>query len=243
MKPLAIVCPSRGRPFTAVRMILSALENSSADILIYADSDDPELGGYSPSNNLRVFVHVGPPVGRGAAVNELIRRHPDYRMYLIVSDDITFVRNDWEAQVIAAMDSFGDDIGLVHLASETSERYVNWACVSKKWIDTLGWFNYPECRDFCQDTILQVLAEALGRIVFIEPQVIHHDCIASPDNLQRLARDQDRFLWYMAKEFGGDLAKLRAKIDEEARERARWAIPRYEVTLEEAQRMAKANES
>ena len=208
MKQLAIVCPSRGRPSHCARMVASALANSDADVLLYVDTDDPEEASYLESI-IRVTAYKGPPIGRAAAVDALIAIYPDYRMYLVVSDDIMFMRNGWEKQVVDAMDSFGD-IGIVHLANETGEPYANWVVASKKWIDTLGWFNYPGCRYFCQDTILQVLAEALGRIKLIEPAVIHHDVVTHPDTPARLAADQDRFLWYMATEFGKDLAKLRA---------------------------------
>lgn len=210
MKQLAIVCPSRGRPVECTRMKRSALDSSTADVLIYVDSDDPTRRDYLwREQDERAVIHEGPPIGRGAAVDALIQAYPDYRMYLIVSDDIVFVRNDWEQQVIEAMDSFGDDIGIVHLASETGESYVNWAIASKKWIDTLGWFNYPGCRNFCQDTILQALAEALDRTVFIEPKAIHHDTLHHPDYLEQMKVDQDAFMWYMAKHFGSDLRKLR----------------------------------
>lgn len=226
MNPLAIVCPSRGRPDVCKRMIESALDNSNADVLVYVDNDDDTRHEY-PHSSERVRVHHHLPIGRGAAVNELIRCYPDYRMYLIVSDDITFVRSDWEAQVVAAMDAFGDDLGIVHLASENGAKYANWVVASKKWIDTLGWFNYPGCRWFCQDTIIQVLAEALGRIRFIEPKVIHHHVIHDYDVEARMVPDTRAFLWYMAQEFGGDLAKLREAAAPRIYHEAKKLIEKY----------------
>lgn len=220
MKPLAIVCPSRGRAASCIRMAESSCATSGADVLLYVDSDDPEIwdyrGGVGNMNTEsrairgRTILHVGPPIGRGHAVNRLCEQFRDYRMYLIVSDDITFDRLHWDLEVVEAMENFGDDIGCVHLASENGERYVNWACISRKWIDTLGWFNYPGCNHFTQDTIIQVLAEALGRITFIEPKVLTHHVIDHPDIEPRLNADCRAFLWYMAKQFGSDLAKLKA---------------------------------
>lgn len=209
MKDLALLCPSRERPELCLALVNSTLETTSADILIYLDSDDPRLLDYHLPENDRVHVLVEPCVGRGEAVEKLIHRFPPYRMYMVLSDDAVFVRTGWDQEVIAAMDAFGDDIGLVHLESENHQPYVNWACVSRKWIDTLGYYNYPGCTFFCQDTILQILAEALGRITYIQPQVVNHLVHNHPDWSARLAKDTNAFLWYCATQFGKDLAKLR----------------------------------
>jgi hypothetical protein len=191
-------------------MVQSALEMSAADVLIYVDQDDPELAGYQRFSWLsRVKLTVGPPVTRGPAVNALCDAHRDYRAYLIVSDDIVFDRDDWEEQVWDVLDRFGDDIGCVHLQSEDREDYVNWAIVSRRWIDALGWFNFPGCLYFCQDTIIQSLATALGKLEMITPPVLTHQAVAYPEAQKRLEADTRAFLIYMAKQFGNDLKRLR----------------------------------
>jgi hypothetical protein len=209
---LAIVCPTRNRPDLCRAMIESARRTSDADLLLYVDRDDQHLaryGGYDPKH---VKLVVGDPIGRGRAVNALCETYPNYRAYLMVSDDITFDRKGWDKEALAALDGFKDEIGLVHLESEVEQTYANWAMVSRKWIETLGWFNYPGCNWFCQDTIVQVLAQAIGRITLIEPQVLTHHVTHTPDVIERLRQDQDAFLWYMAKNFASDLAKLREAI-------------------------------
>ncbi len=222
MKQLAIVCPSRNRPGTLKRMIENALSTCSADILVYVDEDDEKRTEYFDISqdyrqNGRVFIYFGEHVGRGQAVNALVKRCTDYRMYLILSDDVTFVRNDWEQQVVAAMDSFGDDIGLVHLESENGKEYANWCIVSRKWIDTLGYFNAPGMTWFCQDSVIQILAEALDRIVFIRPQVINHAIENHPNVMERFHDDVSNFLWYMVLNFKKDLDKLKGAIRGDAR--------------------------
>lgn len=205
---LAIICPTRGRPHNCARMIDSALNTSDAEILLYIDHDDPERPRYCQSGP-RVHVQTGPPIGRGAAINALCEGRTE-RAYLLVSDDLVFIRNGWDQECLAALDEFPSDIGLVHLASELDYPWVSWPLVSRHWLDAVGWFNFPGGKWFCQDTALSLLGDGLGRVKKIEPQVVHHDRINSPDQSARIAADMDAFLWWCAKDFGATLAKLKA---------------------------------
>lgn len=211
---IAVVCPSRGRPQECALMVRSVVDTSNADVLLYFDEDDPTAPPRGAWSSSRVKVVHGPPIGRGLAVNSICDMFKDYRAYLVVSDDIEFTRTGWYEQTIGALDSFGDDIGIVHLSGSSIDQsdgdpWVNWACVSRRWIDAVGWLNYPECRWFCQDTVLQVLAEAIGRIARIEPVCLHHKCHSHPDAMDHLALDANKFLWFCAKDFGQCLKRLR----------------------------------
>ncbi len=205
MNDLAILCPSRERPQSCARMVASCPPD--ADVIVYVDDDDPTRKDYERSSRYTLVKRGA--VGRGEAINYLCDAFRGYRMYLVVSDDIVFDRHDWVSQVRAAMDGFNNDIGLVHLESENHEPYVNWAVVSRNWLDTLGFFNHPGCRWFCQDTILQALGEGLDRIVQIHPQCLTHVIESHPESENRLRQDEHAFLWYMARHFGSDLKKLR----------------------------------
>ena len=208
---LAVVCPSRGRPQYCARMISSVIDSSRADVLIYFDDDDPTHpipeGAW---NGPRVRTLVGPRIGRGAAINTLCQMFQEYRAYLLISDDITFVRNGWDKDVLAGMDHFSNDIGLVHIAYSHDHQFVSWPCISRKWIDAVGWFNPPTLKSYCQDTALQALGEALDMVVRVYP-AIEHSCIAQENGDEKLAADMEAFLWFMALDFGPALKKLRGK--------------------------------
>lgn len=211
---LAVVCPTRGRPARFRHMAESVLATSPATVLGYVDDDDPSLEEARSIEGERVRVVVGGSIGRGQAINHLCALEPRHRMYLLVSDDTVFTSAGWYEKVVSAMDSFGDDIGLVHLAgSDTTQGigdpWVNWPCVSAKWVDALGWFNYPECRWYCQDTILQALAEAIQRIKRIDDIHIHHWNDTHPAIRENLNLDTEQFLWFFAQHFGDCLGKLR----------------------------------
>src|SRR5689334_19977064 len=123
---LAVVCPTRERPLDCWSMIASVLETSGADILIYLDDDD--VSPYDLPPHDRVKVIKGPRIGRGPAINQLCETFKDYDRYLLVSDDVLFVRSNWDLEIAAVKDG-----GLVHLESENGSDHVNWPCVPRWW--------------------------------------------------------------------------------------------------------------
>lgn len=207
---LAIVCPSRGRPRNCSRMVESAINTSQADVLLYFDEDDPTKPQPAGAwNGPRVHTLQGPRIGRGASINALCHTFKDYRAYLLVSDDIAFNREGWDKDVLSAMDSFPNDLGLVHIANNPDSQFVNWPCVSRRWIDAVGWFNPPTLRSYCQDTALQALAEALDRIQRVPPALVHDSL---PEEGSNYGTDREAFLWFMALQFGPALKKLREAL-------------------------------
>lgn len=205
---ISVLCPSRGRPAACKRMAESVNATSDADVMVYVDNDDPLAQEYRDTLPTSAILFRGESVGRGAAINNLCQWVISDR-YLLVSDDVTFVRSGWDQEIERAMHEFQDEIGLVHLASENGMSHVNWPCVSRTWVDALGWFNPPNLKTHCQDTVLGCLAHAIGRIKYIEPQVIHHTVMRAENFEADAAEDMKQFLSYMALDFDKDLAKLR----------------------------------
>lgn len=210
---LAILCPTRGRPEQCANMVVSALATSAADIFLYVDDDDPHRANVSRLAGSRVHVYIGPRVGRGQAINDLCEMNRNHWLYMVVSDDIAFTRTHWDTDVERAATGFEDDIGLVHVSAMSREPYVNWAVIPRRVIDVLGWWNAPGMRSFCQDTVLQLLFTAVGRMAHVEEPCLRHDCLVSEDGPQRLAEDEHAFLWYCAREFGRDLEKLKSAME------------------------------
>jgi hypothetical protein len=206
---IAIVLPTRDRHELCRKTIQNCLDKSKADIYIYVDDDDHASQGLRDLESDRVTVVIGPPIGRAGAVNAVCDQFRQYRIYMVMVDDATFERNDWEIEVEMAFDLFPNDIGLVHLESENGMTHVNWPCISRTWIDALGWAQAPTFRRFCTDTVLGCLAEAMDRITYITPQVVHHQALRSDHAAQDAAADVWEFLRYMVQDFNGDLRKLR----------------------------------
>lgn len=202
---LAVVVPSRERPEECAEFVANVIRTSQADVLVGLDRDDPTISEYKFSHSPRVGVWADCPGGRAAAVEAVIQAFPEYDAYLVMSDDARFTRHKWCRDVIEAMPQ--DGIGLVVLEGE--EKVANWLAVSRKWIDTLGWFNPPEMRYFCQDTYLHLLATALDRVIKVGPKAVWHKTIYHSEAWARLANDQAAFTQRCATEFENDLKKLK----------------------------------
>lgn len=204
---VAVVCPTRERPIAFRHMYESVLETSKADVLSYVDDDQ----GYELPEEPRVICHVGSRIGRGDSINYLCKSHPEYDAYLLAADDVVFTKTDWENDLAAAMPE--DGIAVINAARERQgENFVNWPVVSKKWIDTLGWFNPPKLKRYCQDTALQALSDALGRTVYLQTDILQHKGMQVEDQKNKIAEDATNFVWFMAQEFKGCLDKLKAEM-------------------------------
>jgi hypothetical protein len=158
----------------------------------------------------RIRMVIGPAVGRGGAINSLCRDFPHYDLYLLASDDAVFVLDGWDQIVEAAMPE--DGIGVINVARETTEDFVNWPCVSRKWIEALGWMHPPRMDHYCQDTAMQALSDALGRTIYMPTNALRHEAVSDETNGIKQRRDYENFLWFMAKDFAPSLAKLRAAM-------------------------------
>lgn len=201
---VAVVCPTRGRAVAFSEMRKSVGNTSNASILSYVDSDDPS--GYK----LCAGMTVGPPIGRGPAINVLCDDNREFDYYLLASDDVVFIREGWDREIEQLFP--GDELAVLNVARERGEPQVNWPCVSRKWIDTLGWFSPPTLGRYCQDTALQALGDALGRTIYMEHDILRHNGICREGAAADLAKDSEAFLWFMARSFKGCLDKLRAEM-------------------------------
>lgn len=179
---------------------------SDADMLAYVDDDQDY--GLEPDG--RLLLHREPRVGRGKAMNLLCEWHPDYDAYILVADDCVFTKPSWDDELCAAIDAWGDGIGVVNVARETHRNFVNFPAVSGKWIKTLGWFNVPSLERYCQDTALQAMSDALGRTTYLPENIMRHKGMVVENQPEKIAADAIAFLWFMALEFKSCLDKLKA---------------------------------
>jgi hypothetical protein len=217
MSELVVVCPSRGRPQQCIEMAQSVMDTSDADLVVLIDDDDQTADGYKYLPPGRTRLLAAPPRGKGPIVNFFIVYDEKYRIYLVVPDDCKFTKKGWDKRIIEEMNAFGDDIGVVHLSHQKNngdtDTLCNFPAVSRTWVQALGWYNQPAFRWSCQDTIIQILGDALDRITMIEPAYVKHIVELNVHMMDKFKYDQDNFFWYCVTDFKKDLDKLRSKME------------------------------
>lgn len=197
---ISILCPSRGRPELAKRMIETALSTASApiEILLYLNDDDPELERYK---NLISPEHyqIGPDRSPGYSWNRLAEQCKGDILFLM-GDDATFETQGWDQKVERAFEQFPDKIACVYPYVPGIKKINNpHFCVHRNWVKALGYFVPPHFWHWYVDTWTRELARAVKRYVCLEdfplPIILDpaDNTTARKDRLS--LRERDHWLW------------------------------------------------
>lgn len=189
---IAVTCPTR-RPDEFKRMVGTIQASApSVTVLAYTDDCDPER---EPIEGVR--FHRGTKLGPCRSVNRLVEVFPEYDIYGVCPDDAGFTPGqDWAPFVEQVFSEFPKGIGVLSPAHRLGP-FVNFPFVSKRWIDTLGWFAFPPMYHFCWDTVLEALGE-LTNIRFAQREEMFMDNWALPafNHETHFAPDCEQFLWW-----------------------------------------------
>lgn len=213
---LVISCPTRNQPQMALETIRSACLTSKAEIWLYIDEDQRDLyRGYIDGGDGWKAM-VGPRIGPAKANNAIIDANPGAAAYGWVDDNARFMTPGWDEYVLDELNKFPGRIGVVS-AHHNSGPFVNFACVSNRWVETIGWLAYPEVFHMCWDTILEMLGEATQIVYAPEDKfrVEHHPELSGTPNRAELFKvDSEKFLWWCVGERYDLVKKLRAAAKE-----------------------------
>jgi glycosyl transferase/beta-hydroxylase protein BlmF len=182
----ALVCPTRGRPNQLQKFVESALTKADnpqrVEILLYIDDDDPEFKHYEASiaNFEKKFgynsisITLGPSVGVPRAANILFNKSTA-DVFLISNDDQVFIDHGWDARLDKEINKFPDSIFCIWFNDKWESRnFCTFPILSRKWIETLGYLQFPFFEHFFTDAWIWMLAKAIGRDHYIDDIVIEH---------------------------------------------------------------------
>ena len=219
---LLIICPSRSRPEYLKKMIKSFVETSTvAHMVVRLDEDQRELyaGVEAPE---RVFLEYGPKVGPGGSINgsaytnmvlsqerNQMALRP-YDAFCAAPDDAEFVTPGWDLYALEVIKSFPGRIGVVS-AAHGQGTFLNYPCVSKEWINVLGWYAHPSIYHFCWDTMHELLGDATS-IVYApkDKWLMEHQGL--PQEMGKYGVDCEAFLIWCVLERPQVVQRLRAAI-------------------------------
>jgi hypothetical protein len=163
----AVLIPSRNRPGQLEEAIQSVMDTSTlADVLVYIDDDQQEL--YDSVEGLelwghgeRVFFHHGPRVDTVASLNELVRLHPEYSAYGVMTDNSVMVDKGWDVFLQETLDLFPGRLGVIS-PWHNCGMHVDQPFVSREWVELVGWYACPDFKHYAWPLVTGIIGAQTG---------------------------------------------------------------------------------
>lgn len=185
---VSILCPTRGRPELAQRMVDSALGTAQdgVEIWLYVDPDEPDMSGYGHIHGAEVW-HGDVSRGVGAAWNILARASSGSVM-MMGNDDLVFHTAGWDRKIKEALHSCSNvskentnsphaqPLRLVWVddGSGRASSCCAFPIIPRRWMDIVGYFT-PECFHFLwHDTYVHDVAKRADLCQYIPDVLIEH---------------------------------------------------------------------
>ena len=172
--------PSRGRPHLFQRMAQSMWDTRSGEnglqIIVWLDSDDPELATYQEFCHLnRIRYLIGPRNVIHSSRWDRCLPVADGELLLHLNDDVVFQTPGWDKMVVDEFEKYPDRILMVH-GDDLGCQRETFGChpiIHRRWLDTVGYF-IPNCFDGeFGDAVVNFIANRIGRRKFL-PFVQEH---------------------------------------------------------------------
>lgn len=155
-------------------MALSAMETAENPIEIwgYLDEDDPAIDEYLDTDTVQFYI--GPRITLSDCWNKLAQRATGQILHL-AADDIRFRTPGWDSLVRNTFDEFKDKIAFVYGRDGIHDgKLGTHGFISRRWMETLGYFTWPDFPADFADTWLHDLALRIGRAVYLPELLIEH---------------------------------------------------------------------
>lgn len=204
---ISILCPSRGRPELAKKMVDSAIKLAGAEIevLVYINEDDPKFNHYRTMIDQK-HLRWGPDRSPAYSWNK-IAEEAKYDILCLMGDDAWFDTENWAHMVKDAFDQYPDKIAFVYPDLEgfkwdkgflTADHCPHFF-IHKNWMNTLGYFIPPHFWHWYIDTWYRDVAKLIGRTHRIKGLSMplladfSDETDARKDRLSN--RERDHWLW------------------------------------------------
>jgi hypothetical protein len=169
-----MLCPTR-RPERFRSMVKSVLETSKrADVAAYVDHTDiDKYRMMHESLGDRVKWMFGEAMGnnphphRGSVwcANALAGEFREYALYGFIPDDALVNTPGWDERLFEMSADFPNDIGMIDVPfggepKDGGSWKFNAPVVSRKWIDTVGWYCPPRFNHWCWPECMGLIGES-----------------------------------------------------------------------------------
>jgi hypothetical protein len=202
------------------------------ELIIFQPSDDPDLPAYEEYLNSLpkdyLYRHnirriIGDNQGGYAPTNEHISKLcPEYSYYLTMEDDCELLDVGWEVALIAEYAFYSKGIGVLIMQDVSGAVVCEF--VSRKWIDTLGFFMLPYLREHAHAAVY-TLGQAINRCRTTTTARVRHTVTArngytnssretmSPQARENYDENERRFHEWQLADFSAAVQKLWGAIN------------------------------
>ena len=171
---IGLMVPTRGRPAELERCVKSALESADhpdqVEVWCYRDEDDDSYADLE----LPVRWVTGPRITLSRTWN-VLDAASGCAIVGHCGDDVVFRTYGWDVDVLESFEEFTDRIAFVYGRDGVQDQKLGThGFVSREWIDAVGYFCPPLFSHDYNDTWLNVVAELIGRRVYMPDMLIEH---------------------------------------------------------------------
>jgi hypothetical protein len=195
---ISLVCPSRGRPELAERMVNSVLKDPGCEveIMLYLNDNDPTLEEYVKRLDP---THYQIGVDRSPAYSwNMLANTAKHDIIFLMGDDAQVQTPNWGVIVKSVFDRFPDKIAMV---APKAEGLGNSKCphffLHRNWINTLGYFVPPQFHLHYVDHWCRDVAKSVGRYCHMPDFVMPIIASVGDDTMKRYQKTwlKERDLW------------------------------------------------
>ena len=175
--------PSRSRPDLFRRRVENWTQKASGVHNLYwlctfdaddASMTDPAMQAWCMARNLH--CHYGPPRGKVAAINADMEWAPEADIYIIVSDDMAVLQQDWDQTVATDMlANFPDLNGALWYLDGRQDRTCTLSIMGQPIYEEIGHLYNPAFQSVYCDNFYHELMHRTGRLKRIDTPVFCHE--------------------------------------------------------------------
>ena len=175
---ISVLTPTRNRPQNITKLTQSLIENaddpSRIEFIFYVDNDDETWSDDNVKHNQFTVVR-GERIGIGKSINEIYKK-AKHDLIFLCGDDVMCRTKGWDTIFIAAYQSYPDQIVQIfgEDLSGATPRLATHPCLSRKWIETIGYTSPPQFQGDYADNWMSDIGDIIQRRIYCSQVIMEH---------------------------------------------------------------------
>ena len=193
---LLTICSTRKRPALAAKMCASfnATKSEGTEIVFYVWEDDPFVEDYK-----RLLKDENVIYGEKRFMTEVLNYitkevYPDVPYYQNINDDHLYLIKGWDELMLKPLEE-NNGWGISYCRGVNENENPTAEIISGKIVKALGYYMYPQFRQFGCEAFIMGLGEGLNKFYYIRGNLIAHNCVnlgkMKPDDNYKFIHGQD----------------------------------------------------